>query len=101
MIHSMMTGTVEVSGTSTVSFSPNRDNTLYEDPTGQLSNGQGIYFFDGKTGSNLLRRGLIAFDLSSIPTNATVTDATLSMFLSMTQGAFRCGFLEQSVARLG
>jgi plastocyanin len=85
-VHGMMTGTVEVSGTSTVSFSPNRDNTLYEDPTGQLSNGQGIYFFDGKTGANLLRRGLIAFDLSSIPANATITDATLSMFLSMNQG---------------
>jgi plastocyanin len=86
VIHGGMTGTVEVSGTSTISFSPNRDNTLYEDPTGQLSNGQGIYFFDGKTGANLLRRGLIAFDLSSIPASATITDATLSMFLSMTQG---------------
>ena len=29
-----------------------------------------------------LRRGLIAFDLASIPTNATITGATLSMFLS-------------------
>ena len=86
LIHDMMTGMVTVSGTSTISFSPQRDNTLYEDPTGQLSNGQGIYFFDGKTGANLLRRGLIAFDLTSIPANATITDASLSMFLSMTQG---------------
>jgi plastocyanin len=85
-VHGMMFGTVEVSGTSTISFSPNRDNTLYEDPTGQLSNGQGIYFFDGKTSANLLRRGLIAFDLSSLPATATITDATLSMFLSMNQG---------------
>jgi hypothetical protein len=29
---------------------------------------------------------LIAFDLSSIPANATIADATLSMFLSMNQG---------------
>ena len=29
-----------------------------------------------------LRRGLIAFDLTSIPANATITGATLSMFLS-------------------
>jgi plastocyanin len=86
VVHGGMTGTVEVSGTSTVSFSPNRDNTLYEDPTGQLSNGQGIYFFDGKTSGNLLRRGLVAFDLTSLPANATITNATLSMFLSMTQG---------------
>ena len=31
-----------------------------------------------------LRRGLIAFDLSSIPTNATITRASLSMYLSRT-----------------
>jgi hypothetical protein len=86
LVHSMMTATVEVSGTSTISFFPQRDNTLYEDPTGQLSNGQGIYFYDGKTGGNLLRRGLIAFDLTSIPANAIVTNASLSMFLSMAQG---------------
>jgi hypothetical protein len=70
----------------TVSFSPQKDNTLYEDPAGQTSNGSGIYLFDGKTNSNLLRRGLIAFDLASIPSNATITGATLSMFLSMSHG---------------
>ena len=83
MVHgAMMVGTVNV----VAAFSPQKDNTLYEDPAGQLSNGQGIYLFDGKTNANLLRRGLIAFDLTSIPTNATITGATLSMFLSMTHG---------------
>jgi hypothetical protein len=67
-------------------LAPQKDNTLYEDPTGQLSNGQGIYFFDGRNGQNLVRRALIAFDLSSIPSNATITGATLSMFLSQAQG---------------
>ena len=43
-------------------------------------------FFDGKTNASLLRRGLIAFDLASIPTNATITGVTLSMFLSMSHG---------------
>src|SRR2546430_1822156 len=66
----------------TVLLSPQKDNTLYEDPTGQLSNGAGIYFFTGLTGVAGLRRGLIAFDLSAIPTNATVMGATLSMFVS-------------------
>ncbi len=65
----------------TVSLSPQKDNTLYEDAAGQLSNGQGVYLFAGLTQSNNLRRGLIAFDLSSIPANATITGATLSMFL--------------------
>ncbi|HWM23813.1 MAG TPA: DNRLRE domain-containing protein [Chthoniobacterales bacterium] len=65
----------------TVSLPPQKDNTLYEDAAGQLSNGQGVYLFAGLTQSNGLRRGLIAFDLSSIPANATITGATLSMFL--------------------
>ena len=65
----------------TVSLSPEKDNTLYQDPAGQLSNGQGDYLFAGLTQSNGIRRGLIAFNLSSIPANATITDATLSMFL--------------------
>jgi hypothetical protein len=66
----------------TVSLLPQKDNTLYEDPAGQLSNGQGIYLFAGLTDDEGLRRGLIAFDLASIPTKATITGATLSMFLS-------------------
>lgn len=66
----------------TVVLSPQKDNTLYEDETGQLSNGHGIFFFTGRTGVAGLRRALIAFDLSGIPSSATVTSATLSMFLS-------------------
>ncbi|MEY2489106.1 MAG: hypothetical protein QOC70_1048 [Verrucomicrobiota bacterium] len=66
----------------TVSFVPQKDNTLYQDAAGQISNGQGPYLYAGKTGAAALRRGLVAFDLASIPTNATVTDATLSMALS-------------------
>jgi len=71
-----------------VPFPPSKDNTLYEDPGGQLSNGQGQYLFAGKTGqtSENLRRGLIAFDLSSIPNNAIVTAATLSMYMSRPGG---------------
>ena len=41
----------------TVSLSPQKNNTLYEDSTGQLSNGRGIYLFTGKT-ANPLRRGI-------------------------------------------
>jgi hypothetical protein len=67
---------------NTLFLIPQKDNTLYLDPFGQVSNGQGFYLFAGMTQTNALRRGLIAFDLSSIPTNATVTGATLSMFLN-------------------
>src|SRR6476660_9639753 len=70
----------------TVSLAPEKDNTLYEDGAGLLSNGSGVYLFAGKTAAPSLRRGLIAFDFSSIPTNAIVTSASLSMFLSKTHG---------------
>lgn len=69
----------------TASLLPSKDNTLYEDAGGQVSNGQGIYLFAGKTGArggSELRRGLVAFDLTSIPANATVTNVTLTMFNS-------------------
>lgn len=66
----------------TLAVNPSKDNTLYESTTSQLSNGQGIYLFTGLTSSVGLRRGLIAFDLSAIPSNATITDVSLSLFLS-------------------
>src|ERR1700730_3301823 len=70
----------------TVVLSPEKDNTLYQDPKGFLSNGAGIYFFAGMTGANTLRRGLVKFDLTLIPTNTMITGATVSMFLSKTHG---------------
>ena len=63
-----------------------KDNTLYEDANGELSNGQGIYFFAGTTGQPRIRRTLIAFDLTSIPPNATVTGAKLFLYLIQEQG---------------
>ncbi len=67
-----------------VPFVASKDNTLYQDAAGQLSNGIGIFVFAGRTNetTNNLRRGLVAFDLNSIPANATVTAATLSLFLT-------------------
>jgi hypothetical protein len=75
----------------TVSLSPQKDNTLYQDAAGQISNGQGVYLYAGLTQSSGLRRGLIAFDLSSIPANATITGATLSMFLFQSGPGFTTG----------
>jgi hypothetical protein len=66
----------------TVILPASKDNTIYEDTLGQYSNGQGIYLYTGRTGTDLLRRALIAFNLSSIPANATVTSATLTLNLN-------------------
>jgi hypothetical protein len=73
------------SSAQTATFTPSKDNTLYEESAGQLSNGQGDLVFIGKTDSRdgfRRRRALIAFNLSSIPSNATVTGATLTLTLA-------------------
>jgi hypothetical protein len=66
-------------------LSPSQDNTLYQDPNGFLSNGAGPAFFAGTTSSrSAVRRGLVQFDLSSIPAGSTVTGATLTLFMAQT-----------------
>jgi hypothetical protein len=70
-----------------MTFSSSKDNTLYEELDGALSNGAGSYFFVGSTAqaSNTLRRGLIKFDITSaIPSFATIVSATLRLAMSQT-----------------
>jgi len=70
---------------ATIVLAPSKDNTLYQDVEGDVSNGQGPFLYAGKTGSNAnfgLRRGLIAFDLSAIPDGSIITNVSLSLFLS-------------------
>jgi hypothetical protein len=69
----------------TASLLASKDATLQQDSAGGFSNGKGIYFFVGKTLENpgsALRRTVIAFDLTSIPANATITAASLSLTVS-------------------
>ncbi len=66
-----------------------KDNTLYQNSTGQLSNGAGLHFFAGKTTTTIpadqrVRRGLIAFDVSSIPAGSTITSVSLTLHMSRT-----------------
>ncbi len=66
-----------------IALRPSKDNTLIEDaPT--LSNGMGNFFYAGRVGPNggqTVRRGCIAFDLTEIPTNATIESVTLDLNL--------------------
>ncbi|MHC5109627.1 MAG: DNRLRE domain-containing protein [Planctomycetota bacterium] len=47
-----------------------------------LSNGAGDHIFAGKTNDGLIRRGVIAFDVSSIPAGSTINDVTLTLNMS-------------------
>jgi hypothetical protein len=71
----------------TVSLPASKDNTLYEDANGTLSDGVGPHLFAGRTAQSpgaSIRRGLIAFNLSSIPAGATIVQVTLTLNVSKT-----------------
>lgn len=71
-----------------VEIEASRDNTLYEDAQGSLSNGSGDYLFVGRTSSNGVRRAVIAFDdLSGIPAGSTIDSVRLHLELSREQSA--------------
>jgi hypothetical protein len=70
----------------TVTLSPLKDNTLFEDPNGELSNGAGYYLFAGVNDVDEIRRGLLMFDVaSSIPSGATINSASLTLNMSRTK----------------
>lgn len=56
-----------------------KDNTLYEDNTGELSNAGGSEVIAGVTGQGGIRRAVIAFDISALPAGATITKVTLTL----------------------
>ncbi|MFQ5650552.1 MAG: DNRLRE domain-containing protein [bacterium] len=69
---------------SEVSIVASKDNTLYEDVNGALSNGIGPAFFVGKTNQGRIRRAVVQFDLAEIPEGATIQSVTLTLNLSRT-----------------
>ena len=75
----------------TAEFFPDKDATLIEEPLGNASGSSTAIFIGtvGGFGSNSERRALISFDIggSSIPSDATITDATLTLFLERGGGA--------------
>ena len=66
------------------------DNTMYEHPTLNFSNGAGEYLFAGRTGDNAnfaVRRALISFDVAAaVPAGATIESVTLKLNLSRLSG---------------
>ena len=68
-----------------ISVGASKDNSLYQDDLGALSNGSGPTLFTGATGGGGIRRGLIEFDLSAIPAGSTIDSVTLDLFLVQAQ----------------
>ncbi|MEO6406468.1 MAG: DNRLRE domain-containing protein [Ferruginibacter sp.] len=68
---------------TTVTLTPAADNSIYQDFPGN-SNGIGINIFAGNNGFNSPRRALLRFDFSSIPSNVTITNVSLSLNCNFT-----------------
>ena len=80
---SLLAGFCNLAIAETVLIQATQDNTLYESPSGLLSNGSGNHMFAGRTLEQLNRRAVIAFkDLDAIPGGATITSAKLHLHLS-------------------
>lgn len=64
-----------------------KDATLFETPDGAQADGQGPNLYVGKSGAGggeTRRRALMQFDLSAIPTSATINSVTLTLHASQT-----------------
>jgi spore coat protein A len=72
----------------TTTFSAQKDNILYENAAGSISNGAGRYLYTGKQSSGLERRSVVRFDLSSIPPGAWVESASLQLYCNQATGSF-------------
>ncbi|MGW8180269.1 MAG: DNRLRE domain-containing protein, partial [bacterium] len=63
-------------------FAPSKDNTIYQDSQGTLSNGAGSWIFagvNGANGGNRVMRALLTFNLSSIPPGSTIHSVSLRL----------------------
>jgi uncharacterized repeat protein (TIGR01451 family) len=90
-----------------VNLTPLADNTLYQvstaDPSQQLSNGAGQFFYVGRTnqGSNDIRRGAIKFDLSGVPAGSAINSVTLTLQMSKTRNGAQMVALNRALMNWG
>ena len=63
-----------------------KDNTLYEDPNGLISNGAGQHMFAGSASGStatIKRRALVAFGVAAhVPSGSTIQSVTLTLHMS-------------------
>jgi len=74
---------INIAWAETVFIEPTQDNTMYQHPQGNLSNGSGDHMLVGRNAAGDIRRGLISFkSLHAIPRNALIQSVKLHLSLS-------------------
>ena len=67
----------------TVIIEASKDNVLYDEASGLLSNGAGDSIFAGLTGEPRVVRALIEFDIAGgLPPGSIITDVTLTLYMA-------------------
>lgn len=72
--------------TGALTVTASKDNSMYSEYTDNAS-GAGVTLFAGVTANDTLRRALIAFDLSMLPSGATVSSAQVDLRFALGQGS--------------
>lgn len=73
---------------ATVMVTSVKDATLISDPSSELALGAAYNIYAGRVGENglgTLRRGLLQFDLSAVPSGSIITSVQLNLYLSASQ----------------
>ncbi|HEX4416143.1 MAG TPA: DNRLRE domain-containing protein [Lacipirellulaceae bacterium] len=70
-----------------INFAPIQDNTIFSESSNSAGGENGVFVGSNNSAGTPSRRGLIQFDLSSIPAGSTITGATLTMYLEMANNA--------------
>lgn len=88
---------------TTVDIIASKDNTLYQQANGGISNGSGQFLFAGRTSSSGdLRRGLIYFSLANaIPVGARIDSAVVTLHMSKSVAGLNNVGLHQLSAEWG
>lgn len=74
----------------TVSFTPSSDAMIFGTSTGGdtgNASGMGPALFAGADGQGNIKRSMLEFNVSSIPAGATITSATLTLYLGQVAGS--------------
>jgi hypothetical protein len=86
-------GLVSAQAQTVVSVSALQDTSIFQSGTSN-SDGGGPGIFAGTNGAGSPRRGLLQFNLSSIPAGATVTNVQLTLTLGQFSGAYTSGTID-------